>query len=69
MTSMTVHNIEEVLASLQAQAKANHCSLEYEIRHVLAQQASAGHDLRNLASVRRSSTRSRKAILRQTASP
>ena len=40
MANVTVRNIdEEVIASLKAQAKANHRSLEGEIRHVLAQQA------------------------------
>ena len=40
MASVTVRNIDdEVIASLKTQAKANHRSLEGEIRHVLAQQA------------------------------
>lgn len=40
MANVTVRNIDdEVLATLKAQAKANHRSLEGEIRHVLAQQA------------------------------
>ena len=40
MANMTVHNIDkEVIASLKVQAKANHRSLEDEIRHLLAQQA------------------------------
>ena len=40
MANLTVRNIEEgVMASLRAQAKANHRSLEGEIRHLLAQQA------------------------------
>ena len=40
MANVTVRNIDdEVIASLKAQAKANHRSLEGEIRHVLAQQA------------------------------
>ena len=39
MANVTVRNIdEEVIASLKAQAKVNHRSLEGEIRHVLAQQ-------------------------------
>ena len=39
MANVTVRNIdEEVIASLKAQAKANHRSLEGEIRHLLAQQ-------------------------------
>ena len=39
MANVTVRNIdEEVIASLKAQAKANHRSLEGEIRHILAQQ-------------------------------
>lgn len=38
MANVTVRNIdEEVIASLKARAKANHRSLESEIRHVLAQ--------------------------------
>ncbi len=37
MASVTVRNIDdEVIASLKAQAKANHRSLEGEIRHLLA---------------------------------
>lgn len=37
MANVTVRNIDdEVIASLKAQAKANHRSLEGEIRHVLA---------------------------------
>ena len=40
MASVTVRNIDDqVIASLKAQAKANHRSLEGEIRHVLTQQA------------------------------
>lgn len=40
MANVTVRNIDdEVIASLKAQAKTNHRSLEGEIRHVLAQQA------------------------------
>ena len=40
MANVTVRNIDDsVIASLKAQAKANHRSLEGEIRHVLAQQA------------------------------
>jgi len=40
MASVTVRNIDdEVIASLRAQAKANHRSLEGQIRHILAQQA------------------------------
>lgn len=40
MANLTVRNIEEgVMASLRAQAKANHRSLEGEIRHLLVQQA------------------------------
>lgn len=40
MANVTVRNIDEkIIASLKAQAKANHRSLEGEIRHVLAQQA------------------------------
>ena len=40
MANVTVRNIDdEVITSLKAQAKANHRSLEGEIRHVLAQQA------------------------------
>ena len=40
MASVTVRNIDDrVIASLKAQAKANHRSLEGEIRHVLARQA------------------------------
>ena len=36
MANVTVRNIDdEVVASLKAQAKANHRSLEGEIRHVL----------------------------------
>ena len=39
MASVTVRNVDEgVIASLKAQAKANHRSLEGEIRHVLSQQ-------------------------------
>ena len=39
MANVTVRNIDDdVIASLKAQAKANHRSLEGEIRHVLAQQ-------------------------------
>ena len=38
MTSVTVSNIDDdVIAGLKAQAKANHRSLEGEIRHLLAQ--------------------------------
>ena len=37
MANVTVRNIDDdVIASLKAQAKANHRSLEGEIRHVLA---------------------------------
>ena len=40
MANVTVRNIDdEVVASLKAQAKANHRSLEGEIRHVLTHQA------------------------------
>ena len=40
MANVTIRNIDEaVIASLKAQAKANHRSLEGEIRHLLAQQA------------------------------
>ena len=40
MANVTVRNIDDgVIASLKAQAKANHRSLEGEIRHVLAQRA------------------------------
>ncbi|MDE2891683.1 MAG: hypothetical protein OXN86_04170 [Chloroflexota bacterium] len=40
MANVTVRNIDDqIIASLKAQAKANHRSLEGEIRHVLAQQA------------------------------
>ncbi len=40
MANITVRNVdEEVIASLKAQAKANHRSLEGEIRHILAEQA------------------------------
>ena len=40
MANVTVRNIEDsVIDSLKAQAKANHRSLEGEIRHVLAQHA------------------------------
>ena len=40
VANVTVRNIDDsVIASLKAQAKANHRSLEDEIRHVLAQQA------------------------------
>ena len=43
MANVTVRNIEDdVIAALKAQAKANHRSLEGEIRHVLAQQAGRG---------------------------
>ena len=39
MGNVTVRNIDDdVLAFLKAQAKANHRSLEGEIRHLLAQQ-------------------------------
>ncbi len=39
MANVTVRNIDDdVIASLKAQAKANHRSLEGEIRHVLALQ-------------------------------
>ena len=39
MANVTVRNVDDdVIASLKAQAKANHRSLEGEIRHVLAQQ-------------------------------
>ena len=39
MANVTVRNIDDdVIASLKAQAKANHRSLEGEIRHLLAQQ-------------------------------
>ena len=39
MANVTIRNIDEaVIASLKAQAKANHRSLEGEIRHLLAQQ-------------------------------
>ena len=38
MASVTIHNIDDgVIASLKAQAKANHRSLEGQIRHVLSQ--------------------------------
>ena len=37
MANVTVRNIDDrVIASLEAQAKANHRSLEGEIRHVLS---------------------------------
>ena len=40
MGNLTVRNIDDdVIASLKAQAKANHRSLEGEIRHLLVQQA------------------------------
>ena len=40
MANLTVRNIDEgVIASLKSQAKANHRSLEGEIRHLLVQQA------------------------------
>ena len=40
MANVTVRNIDDqVIASLKAQAKANHRSLEGEIRHVLSQKA------------------------------
>ena len=40
MANMAVRKIDkEVIASLKAQAKANHRSLEEEVRHLLAQQA------------------------------
>ncbi len=40
MANVTVRNIDDsVIESLKALAKANHRSLEGEIRHVLAQQA------------------------------
>ena len=40
MANITVRNIDDdVIACLKAQAKANHRSLEGEIRHLLAQQA------------------------------
>ena len=39
MANVTVRNIDdEVIALLKVQAKANHRSLEGEIRHILAQQ-------------------------------
>ena len=39
MANVTVRNIDDdVITSLKAQAKANHRSLEGEIRHILAQQ-------------------------------
>ena len=39
MANVTVRNIDDdVVASLKAQAKSNHRSLEGEIRHLLAQQ-------------------------------
>ncbi|MDD9962269.1 MAG: hypothetical protein OXU70_09285 [Gammaproteobacteria bacterium] len=39
MANLTVRNIDNgVIASLKAQAKANHRSLEGEVRHLLAQQ-------------------------------
>ena len=39
MANLTVRNLDvEIIASLKAQAKANHRSLEGEIRHVLVQQ-------------------------------
>ena len=39
MANVSVRNIDaEIIASLKVQAKANHRSLEGEIRHVLAQQ-------------------------------
>ena len=39
MANVTVRNIDDdVIAGLKAQAKANHRSLEGEIRHLLAQQ-------------------------------
>ena len=41
MANVTVRNIDDdVLACLKAQAKANHRSLEGEIRHLLVQQVS-----------------------------
>ena len=40
MATVTVRNIDDdVFACLKAQAKANHRSLEGEIRHILMQQA------------------------------
>ena len=40
MASVTIRNIgADVIAALRAQAKANHRSLEGEIRHVLSQLA------------------------------
>lgn len=40
MANVTVRNIDDaVITCLKAQAKANHRSLEGEIRHVLEQQA------------------------------
>ena len=40
MAKVTVRNIDkEVIASLKAQARTNHRSLEGEIRHLLARQA------------------------------
>ena len=48
MANVTVRNIDDdVVASLKAQAKSNHRSLEGEIRHLLAQQVLAGHALRS----------------------
>ena len=41
MANVTVRNIDDdVIACLKAQAKANHRSLEGEIRHLLAQHVS-----------------------------
>ena len=41
MANVTVRNIDDdVIACLKAQAKANHRSLEGEIRHLLVQQVS-----------------------------
>ena len=43
MGNVTVRNIDDnVIACLKAQAKANHRSLEGEIRHLLVQQALRG---------------------------
>ena len=46
MANVTIRNIEDdVIAALKAQAKANYRSLEGEIRHVLAQQATRSRRL------------------------
>ena len=46
MASLTVRNIDdEVIASLKEQAKANHRSLEGEIRHLLAGHVAGRHHI------------------------